>query len=143
MRRSPYTLPDFLRFRKVPLLGSALGAALGSKHNLEVSFLLSDLVLRHLGSFMCEIMIYEVGSCFKALPWPASSTGTTDAEQPLQYLMAYYRVHCRLRQCACTSVQDSINIVLLGHFQLRTSGIPAGVPAPGRPHARPPPDEQV
>ena len=43
MRRSPYIMPDFLRFRKAPLIGSALGAALGSKHNLEVSSLVSSI----------------------------------------------------------------------------------------------------
>ena len=38
MQRSPYIMPDFVRFQKVPLLGSALGAPVGAKHNLEVSF---------------------------------------------------------------------------------------------------------
>ncbi len=39
LRRTPYIMPEFVRFQKVPLLGSALGAPLGSKHNLEVSSL--------------------------------------------------------------------------------------------------------
>ena len=37
LRQSPYTMPEFPRFRELPLLGNMLGAALGSKHNLEVS----------------------------------------------------------------------------------------------------------
>ena len=29
-------MPGFSRFQELPLLGNALGASLGSKHNLEV-----------------------------------------------------------------------------------------------------------
>ena len=36
LRRTPYIMPGFSRFQELPLLGNALGASLGSKHNLEV-----------------------------------------------------------------------------------------------------------
>ena len=41
MRRTPYIMPGFSRFQELPVLGNALGASLGSKHNLEVSSLLA------------------------------------------------------------------------------------------------------
>ena len=41
LRRTPYIMPGFSRFQELPLLGNALGASMGSKHNLEVSSLLA------------------------------------------------------------------------------------------------------
>ena len=74
MRRTPYIMPGFSRFQELPLLGNALGAALGSKHNLEVSSLLAvatgmpnvQMSADQAGSAQCPTVVRS--TCGMAVP---------------------------------------------------------------------------